>query len=84
MCFRTAPIVFLLTVYSFIYKVRVGILDVMKEQAKKQTKSEGDVTLADFFKLVEEVAKKAKTDPASKKLIDSAAQKWQSDSGYII
>lgn len=57
---------------------------LMKSHVKKQTKEKQDVTLADFFKMVEEVAKKAKTDPAAQKLIDSAAQKWQSDSRYAI
>lgn len=56
----------------------------MKKQGHKKTKGESDVTLMDFFKMVDEVAKKAKTDPSSQKLIDSAAQKWQSDSKYAI
>jgi vacuolar-type H+-ATPase subunit D/Vma8 len=54
----------------------------MKKDVKELLEEKKDVTLADFFKLVDEVAKKAKTDPSSQKLIDSAAQKWQSDSRY--
>jgi hypothetical protein len=56
----------------------------MKSPVKVKTPEKSDVTLNDFFKMVEEVAQKAKTDPTAQKLIDSAEQKWQSDSRYAI
>lgn len=56
----------------------------MKKQEQKESQKNRDVTLNDFFKMIEEVAQKAKTDRSTQKLIDSAAQKWQSDSRYVI
>ncbi len=55
-----------------------------KLQAKRQPAAKA-ATLDNFFKLIDAVAKKAKTDPSSQKIIDSAAQKWQSyNGGYHI
>jgi hypothetical protein len=56
----------------------------MKKSVKSKAKAKQDVTLTDFFALVDKVAKKAKTDPSARKLIDAAVQKWQSDSRYAI
>lgn len=55
----------------------------MKKTQKNKTKEkEKDITFSQFFKLVDKVAKKAETDRAFKKLIDSAAEQWLNDSRY--
>lgn len=55
---------------------------LVKKQLSLKKKKVIKVTLSDLFKEAEKVALKAKKDASSKKLIDSAAQKWESDSRY--
>lgn len=53
-----------------------------KQKQESKKKEEKDITLKDFFRVVDTVAQKAIKDTSSKKIIDSAAQKWEIDSRY--
>lgn len=54
------------------------------KKVPRSKKNDEDVTLNEFFEVVDEVVKKAKTDPASKEIIDSAEETWRDSVEYVI
>jgi len=55
-----------------------------QKEGKKTSAKKNEATLTDFFKLIDDVAKKSRSDSDSKKIIESATEKWQSYSKYAI
>lgn len=56
----------------------------LQDSKSKTNKHSKDITITDFFALVDKVAEDAKTNPKSRKLIEAAVLEWQINGKYAI